>query len=88
VVAVVVTAMVKGWPACMRGEVSCTIKDEGEKRGNDLSEAFLGALGTVRATAVGWLVCAHDACEGVQQVVGMPTKGDVVVVVVATGLVR
>ncbi len=24
-----------------RGEVSCTIKDEGEKRGNDLSEVFL-----------------------------------------------
>ncbi len=24
-----------------QGEVSCTIKDEGEKKGNDLSEAFL-----------------------------------------------
>ncbi len=40
------------------------LKMKGKKRGNDLSEAFLGALGTVRAMAVGWLVCAHDACEG------------------------
>src|SRR6266571_3266630 len=42
--------------------VVATVK--GEKRGNVLSEDFLGALGTVRAMAVGWLVCAHDACEG------------------------
>jgi len=33
VVVVVAMAMAKGQPACVRGEVSCTIKDEGGKKG-------------------------------------------------------
>ena len=40
-VVVVATATAKGRPACARGEVSFIIKDKGEKKGNDLSEAFL-----------------------------------------------
>ena len=45
------------------GRCPAPLKMKGKKRGNDLSEAFLGALGTVRAMAVGWLVCARNPCE-------------------------
>ncbi len=54
----------KGGLHAREGEVSCTVKDEGKKKGKDLSEvSFVGAPGTVRATAVGWLLCAHNPCE-------------------------
>ncbi len=44
------------------GEVSCTVKDEGKKKGKRLI-FFVGAPGTVRATAAGWLLCACNPCE-------------------------
>ncbi len=48
---VVVVVMVKGQPACTQWEVSCTVKDEGKKKGSNLSEVFfVGAPGMVRAT--------------------------------------
>ncbi len=49
---------------CARGRCPAPLKMKGKKKGNDLSEVFfVGAPGTVRAMAVGWLLCAHDPCE-------------------------
>jgi len=44
-------------PVLSKGRCPAPLKIKGKKRGNNLSEAFLGALGTVRAMVVGWLVC-------------------------------
>ena len=64
------------WGGCLRATGGCNrpvsrgggcpapLKMKEKKKGDDLSGAFLGALGTVRATAVGWLACARDTCEG------------------------
>jgi len=65
---VVVVVMVKGQPAYAQQEVSYTVKDEGKKKGSNLSEVFfVGAPGMVRVMGVGWLVCVYvpcDTCEG------------------------
>src|SRR6266702_673504 len=64
------------WGGCLRAKGGCNrpvsrgggcpapLKMKEKKKGDDLSGAFLGALGTARVTAAGWLACACDVCEG------------------------
>src|SRR6266702_2764990 len=46
--------------ACVEGRCPAPLKTKGEKRGMTYLRFFLGALGTVRATAAGGRVCARD----------------------------
>ncbi len=47
-----------------QGGCPAPLKIKEERKGNDLSGAFIGVQGTVMAMVTGWLVCACNTCEG------------------------